>query len=71
VVRGGLGALIGGVLGSMIGGGVALAVTTTQADITSPIRTFAIGRTMILVASGITILGAVGGLAVGASKPEC
>jgi hypothetical protein len=71
VVRGGLGALIGGVLGSMIGGGIALAVTTTQADITAPIATFKLGRTMILVASGVTILGAVGGLAVGAAKPEC
>jgi hypothetical protein len=70
-VRGGVGFLIGGMLGAMIGGGIAVGVTTLQADILQPITTYRRARTMALIGTGITVLGAVGGLAVGASKPEC
>jgi membrane protein YqaA with SNARE-associated domain len=71
VVRGGLGALIGGVLGSMIGGGLAVAVATTQADITEPIASIARYKHWMIIGSGIAVLGAVSGLAIGAAKPEC
>jgi hypothetical protein len=71
VVRGGIGFLLGALLGGMVGGGVALAVSTSQFDITEPIEAVKRAKTMALVASGITILGAVGGLTVGAWKPEC
>jgi hypothetical protein len=71
VVRGGLGALIGGVLGGMIGGGIALAVTTSQFEITAPFEAVKRAKNMGLVATGITILGAVGGLVIGTAKPEC
>lgn len=71
VVRGGVGALIGGVLGAMIGGGLAMAVSTTQADITAPIETVARFKHWALIGSGIAVVGAVGGLAIGAAKPEC
>lgn len=71
VVRGGLGALIGGVLGSMIGGGLAVAVSTLNADITAPVETVQRFKHWGLIGSGIAVLGAVGGLAIGAAKPEC
>lgn len=71
VVRGGLGALIGGVLGSMIGGGLAVAVTTMNADITAPVESIQRFKHWGLIGSGIAVLGAVGGLAIGAAKPEC
>jgi uncharacterized membrane protein YdbT with pleckstrin-like domain len=70
-VRGSVGLLIGGVLGSMIGGGIALAVTTSQFEITAPVEALARAKTLALVATGITVLGAVGGLMIGAQKPEC
>lgn len=70
-VRGGIGALLGGVLGAMIGGGVAVAYATAKADITAPIETISRARSMALVGTGITVLGVVGGLAIGAAKPEC
>jgi len=71
VVRGGVGALIGGVIGGMIGGGVALAVTTSQFEVAHPIETVKRAKTMGLVAMGIAVLGAVGGLMAGSAKPEC
>ena len=71
VVRGGLGALIGGVLGGMIGGGLAVAVSTFNFDVSAPIDSISRVKTMALVGTGITILGAIGGLAIGAAKPEC
>jgi len=70
-VRGGVGFLLGTLLGSMVGGGIAVAVTTMQTDITAPIESFKRAKMMWLVASGVTVLGAVGGLAVGSAKPEC
>lgn len=70
-VRGGVGFLLGGVLGSMIGGGIALAVTTTQFDISAPIDAVKRARNMALVATGVAVLGAAAGLTVGAWKPEC
>ncbi len=69
-MRGGIGFLLGGMIGGMIGGGVAFATTMTG-DITEPITTFRRVRTATLIGTGITILGAVGGLAVGAHAPEC
>jgi len=71
VVRGGLGALIGGVLGGMIGGGLAVAVSTFNADITAPIESVQRFKHWALVGTGITVAGAIGGLAIGAAKPEC
>ncbi len=71
VVRGGLGALIGGVLGGMIGGGLAVAVSTLNADITAPVETVQRFKHWGLIGSGIAVVGAVAGLAVGAAKPEC
>lgn len=70
-VRGGVGFLIGTMLGGMIGGGIALAVTTTQFEITAPIEAAKRAKNMAVVASGVTVLGAVAGLALGAAKPEC
>jgi hypothetical protein len=70
-VRGGVGFLLGTLLGSMIGGGLALAVTTTQFEITEPINAVSRVKTMAVVATGITVLGAAAGLTVGAWKPEC
>ena len=70
-VRGGVGFLIGGLLGGMIGGGIVLAVTTSQFELTAPIEAVQRAKNMALVASSITILGAVGGLAIGAWKQEC
>jgi uncharacterized protein DUF5661 len=71
-VRGGVGFLIGGMLGGMIGGGLALAVATSKLETTTA-TTDAVKRVrnMALIASGVSVLGAVGGLAVGAWKPEC
>lgn len=71
VVRGGLGALIGGVIGGMVGGGLAVAAATLQADVTAPVETVSRFKHWALIGSGIAIVGAVGGLAVGAAKPEC
>jgi hypothetical protein len=70
-VRGGIGFLLGAVLGGMVGGGVALAVTTTQFEVTAPIEAVKRAKNMYLVAAGITVLGAVGGLVLGTAKPEC
>ena len=71
VVRGGLGALIGGVLGGMIGGGIALAITTAQFEFSAPVEAVKRAKNMALVTTGVTILGAVGGLVVGTANPEC
>jgi hypothetical protein len=70
-VRGSVGFLIGTLLGGMIGGGVALAVVTTQTSVTAPVEAVKRFRNMAVVASGITVVGAIAGLAVGAHKPEC
>jgi hypothetical protein len=70
-VRGGVGFLLGGVLGGMIGGGIALAVTTAKLDITAPIESVKLARNMALLTTGITVLGAASGLAMGAWKPDC
>lgn len=70
-VRGSVGFLLGAVLGGMIGGGVAFAVATSQFDVTEPIDAVKRAKNMSLLATGITVLGAVGGLSVGAWKPEC
>jgi len=70
-VRGGVGFLLGGMLGAMVGSGLAFAVSTFTADITEPVVTYKRVRTMAVVGTGITILGAVGGLTIGASAPEC
>lgn len=70
-VRGGVGFLIGTLLGGMVGGGIATAVITFRSDITEPVASINRIKTMTLVASGITIMGAIGGLALGAAKPEC
>lgn len=71
VVRGGLGFLIGSMLGGMVGGGLAVAVVTTQADIFQPVSTLQRYKHWMLIASGIAVAGGIGGLAVGAHKPEC
>jgi MFS family permease len=71
VLRGGIGALIGGVLGGMIGGGLAVAVSTLNADITAPVETVTRFKHWALIGSGVAIVGAIGGLAIGAAKPEC
>lgn len=68
-VRGGVGFVLGTVLGSMVGGGIALAAA--KVDITDPAATVGRARLLAVVATGTTILGAVGGLALGAAKPEC
>jgi hypothetical protein len=70
-VRGSVGFLLGGVLGGMIGGGVALAVTTAQFEVTAPIEAVKRAKNMAIVGTGVTILGAVGGLMIGTAKPEC
>lgn len=72
-VRGGVGFLIGGMLGGMIGGGLALAVATSKLDTTTASTADAAKRVrnMALIASGVSLLGAVGGLTVGAWKQEC
>lgn len=70
-VRGGVGFLVGTMLGGMIGGGIALAVTTTQFEITAPIEAAKRTKNMAVLASGVTILGAIAGLTLGAAKPEC
>lgn len=70
-LRGGIGFLLGGVIGSMIGGGLAVAVTTAKADVTAPFATVATARRWWLIGSGITTLTALGGLWIGAAKPEC
>ena len=70
-VRGGVGFLIGTLLGGMVGGGIATAVITFRSDITEPVASINRIKTMTLVASGVTVMGALGGLALGASKPEC
>jgi len=71
VVRGGLGFLIGGMLGGMLGGGLAVAASTLNADITAPVETVTRFKHWALIGSGVAIVGAIGGLAVGAAKPEC
>jgi hypothetical protein len=63
-VRGSIGFLIGGVLGGMVGGAIAL----SQLDIGQPISTV---KRMALISSGVTAIGAIGGLWIGAAKPEC
>jgi hypothetical protein len=63
--------LIGGVLGGMVGGGVALAVATSQFEAAHPIEAVERAKTMTLVSAGIAVLGAVGGLVVGSWEPEC
>lgn len=55
----------------MIGGGIALAVTTTQFDISEPINAVKRAKNMVLLATGVTVLGATAGLTMGAWKPEC
>lgn len=70
-VRGGLGFLLGGMVGSMIGGGLAVAVTTAKADVTAPFETVSTAKRWWLIGSGVSLLGAIGGLWVAAAKPEC
>jgi len=76
-VRGGIGFLIGGMIGGMIGGGVALALVTSNASAVAvpgaPSTTASVqsAQKTALIATGVTIAGAIGGLTVGAIKPEC
>jgi len=58
-------------LGGMLGGGLAVAASTLQADITAPVETVSRFKHWALIGSGVAIVGAIGGLAVGAAKPEC
>lgn len=68
-LRGSVGFLIGTLLGGMVGGGVAVA--TANFDLTEPLETLKRTRSMALIASGITIVGAIAGLTLAARKPEC
>ena len=71
LARGGIGFLLGGMVGSMIGGGIAAVATMEKADVLAPFRTVETARQWWLIGTGITVLGAVGGLWLGAAKPEC
>lgn len=70
-IRGSVGFLIGTLLGGMVGGGTAIAITTLKFDITEPGEALKRAKNMTILASGITIAGAIGGLVIGSSKPEC
>ena len=70
-VRGTVGFLLGALLGGMTGGALAAGVIYSQASLTDPLGDLRITRTMGLVASGITVVGAGAGLIIGAHKPEC
>lgn len=70
-VRGGTGFVIGTLLGAMIGGGVALAITTSEFELTEPVSTVRRVKNMFLLTAGVATAGAIGGLTVGAWKPEC
>jgi hypothetical protein len=70
-VRGSVGFLIGTLLGGMIGGGVAFAVSASKFEFAHPIEAADRATTMTIVATGVTVLGAVSGIALGAWKPDC
>jgi hypothetical protein len=70
-VRGSVGTLIGGVLGAMVGGGIAVAIVTHKASITEPIETLKSTQMAGLVGTGVTVVSALTGLFIGARAPEC
>jgi hypothetical protein len=70
-VRGGVGFLIGSALGAMVGGGIALAVTTASFEASAPVETLKRIRLTALIGTGVMMLGGVGGLVIGAANPEC
>jgi len=71
LARGGLGFLLGGVLGAMIGGGAAVALAGTPTDAATATPTTSTLKKVGLLTAAVAVLGAAGGLAVGAWKPEC
>lgn len=71
VVRGGVGALIGGVLGAITATGVAVYVVGTQGSFFHPLDTFTLTRQMTGIGALVTVGGAVTGLLIAAHKPEC
>ncbi len=75
-MRGGIGFAVGGMIGGMIGGGIMLAVVAQQtngifATVTNAPTIASTTETMGLVAMGLGLVGAMGGAAIGAYKPEC
>jgi len=65
-VRGGLGFLLGTMIGSTVGAGIATVTATQEIVHEEKLKTWP-----MWLASGLTIVGGVGGALLGARKPAC